>query len=213
MTMNLKLFCDRRIGVAVLLSLGAILAISPAGTIKPALTSPLEIADVIFQSNDQVSPEELAEWLIDKRADLMIVDLRTPEEYQNYHIESAINIPLTRLFTPEGLEEMNTDATIILYSNGESHAAQAWVLLKQLGIDAYMLNGGLNYWAEAIINPQPPGELVADSEILKYQFRKAASAYFSGATATKVRGKSVKPRKPAKKVTFKRKRNKVDEGC
>lgn len=61
-----------------------------------------------------------------------------------------------------------------------SVAGQAWILLQQRGFDSYILQGGMNYWVQAFLNPTPPGDIAADEDILEYQFRKGAAVYFTG---------------------------------
>jgi rhodanese-related sulfurtransferase len=204
---------DRRFGVALLILLGVMLALSPAGTRKAATFSPQALAEVITNESDHVLAEELAKWLIDKKPDLLVVDMRSAEEFAQYHIPGAVNIPFTNLFEQEAQEILADDKTIVLYSNGGTHAAQAWVLLKQMGIESYVLLGGLNYWTEAILNPKAPNELVADSEILKYQFQKSASGYFSpGGTVAAPADSATMPVKPKGQIDPKQKK-KARAGC
>ena len=56
--------------------------------------------------------------------------------------------------------------------------------MTQLGWENnYVMEGGLNYWAEVIMNPIPPAQTSPDEEIARYLFRKAASSALStGAT-------------------------------
>ncbi|NUM76437.1 rhodanese-like domain-containing protein [candidate division KSB1 bacterium] len=211
--MNWRLLFDRRFGVALLILLGVLLAFSPAGTRKAATFSPQALAEAINNESDHLTAEELAKWLIDKKPDLRVVDMRSVEEFAQYHIPSAVNIPFNKLFENEARETLSTDKTIVLYSNGGTHAAQAWVLLKQLGIESFVLLGGLNYWTEAILNPKAPNELVADSEILKYQFQKSASGYFApGGSVSASADSSRAPTKPKVQIDAKQKK-KARAGC
>lgn len=211
--MNLQDIFNRKTAVLLLIILGVLLAISPAGMRKAGTLSPKEIGNSVINKSDHISAEDLAALIIDKSPDLLLVDLRPAEEYDQFHIEGAVNIPLSQLFERESLDMLSPDYTIVLYSNGGTHSAQAWVLLKQMGIDCYTLLGGLNYWAEAIMNPQPPGDLAADSEILQYQFRKSASGYFNsgGVAAEQDTKEAPAPSEPKKKITRKKKGG--DEGC
>ncbi|MDL1879157.1 rhodanese-like domain-containing protein, partial [Cytophagia bacterium CHB2] len=145
--------------------------------------------------------------------DLLVVDMRSAEEFAQYHIPGAVNIPFNKLFEPEAQEALSEDKTIVLYSNGGTHAAQAWVLLKQMGVESLVLLGGLNYWTEAILNPKAPNESVADSEILKYQFQKSASGYFApgGAVAAPADSPTA-PAKPKVQIDPKKKK-KARAGC
>ncbi len=176
---NLNIF-NRSFAVVILLILGILLAISPAGTRTPEYFSSDEITGLIASKSNFVTAEDVARMIIDKTPDLLLVDIRTPAEYEQYHLEGAYNIPLDKMFEKESQGILLSEMTIVLYSNGSTNAAQAWLLLQQKGIQTYVLQGGMNYWAEVILNPTPPGDLVADSEILLYQFRMGASAYFSG---------------------------------
>ncbi|MCK6562016.1 rhodanese-like domain-containing protein [candidate division KSB1 bacterium] len=187
---------DRRFGVALLIILGGLLALSPAGLRTATAVSPQQLAEAIINEQDHLTAEELAAWLIDKKPDLLVVDMRSAEEYAQYHIPGAVHIPFNRLFEAEALEMMAGDKTVVLYSNGGTHAAQAWVLLKQQGIDSRVLLGGLNYWTAAILNPTAPGEAVADAEILKYEFRKGAAGYFGGSGVAPAPHDSTAPAKP-----------------
>lgn len=213
--MKLQTFFNRQTAVIVLLTLGALLAISPAGLRKASIASPAEIAAIITSESDHITAEDLAARIIDKDPDLLIVDLRPVEEYQRYHIPGAINIPLSRLFEPEFLEQIEEDRTTVLYSNGGAHSAQAWTLLKQAGIDTYTLLGGLNYWAEAILNPGQPGDLAEDSEVLQYQFRKSASGYFNRGGADIQQPSPDQSSQPPKTNTLppRKKKKKAGEGC
>ncbi len=211
--MKLKQIFTRQCAAGMLLLLGLLLALSPAGQRTSLQSSPKEIALAIVSRSDHVTAEEVADWLINKRPDIQLIDVRTSEEYQQYHIPGAVNIPLAKLFDDEYLYQIDPDKIIVLYSNGGTHAAQAWVLLRQMGIESYVLLGGLNYWVQAILNPQPPDDLVADQEILLYEFRKSASQYFTGGQAQVKQTEQAKqaPR-PKPKFKFKRKK-KADEGC
>jgi hypothetical protein len=86
-------------------------------------------------------------------------------------------------------------------------------MLKQMGIDSYVLLGGLNYWVSAILNPEPPDDLVADPEVLDYQFRKSASEYFNkGGISVDKNEKQEQKQVAPPKIKFKRKK-KAEEGC
>jgi len=212
--MKLNEILNKRTSAFLLLIIGVLLAISPAGTRVAYDLSPNEIAAVIASESDHVSAEDVAAWIIDKRVDLFIADIRTADEYNKYHIPGAVNIPFTRLFEQESIDMMDSDYLVVLYSNGGTHAAQAWVILQQMGIESYVLLGGLNYWIDSILNPIPPDDLVADSEILQFEFQKAASGYFNSGGMTvdqsQVDETQTKPIIPKRKFG---KRKKADEGC
>jgi hypothetical protein len=75
----------------------------------------------------------------------------------------------------------------IFYSNGSTEANEAWLLTRQLGYqNNYVLQGGLNYWMETILNPLKPGSVVSNDEIAKYDFRKAASMALGGGAVSAI---------------------------
>ena len=112
------------------------------------------------------------------------------------------------------MDILDTDLDIILYSNGTTNAAQAWLMLKQSNIENYILQGGMNYWAKAVLNPTPPDDIVADSEILAYQFRSAASGFFAGGAAIDAQSKtSEEPNKPIVRKPRQKSKKKKGGSC
>jgi hypothetical protein len=73
------------------------------------------------------------------------------------------------------------------------------------------MEGGLNYWAEVIMNPLPPATTSANEEIARYQFRKAAGEALSGNATVEQAETSVEIAKPPIKQRPQRKR--VQGGC
>ena len=72
----------------------------------------------------------------------MIIDIRSEEDFSKGAIKNAVNIPLQKLLKKETLNsEFNVPKTVVLYSNGNSHAHQAWLVLKSAGVDALVLQG------------------------------------------------------------------------
>ena len=82
----------------------------------------------------------------------------------------------------------------------------------QLGWDNnYIMEGGLNYWAEVIMNPLPPASTNSNEEVARYQFRKAAGQALSGNAAIEEAESSIQVAKPAIKRRPAKKR--VQGGC
>jgi len=143
----------------------------------------------------------------------MLIDIRSPEEYYKTSIKGAVNIPLEKLLKRESLDELPAeDKLIVIYSNGNSHAAQAWIVLKSAGIDAYLLEGGLNYWSKVILNPQPPSGEFSDDELLEYKAAKSVGNYFGGGSASTPEGEITQPKKKNKIFRPKKKKKKL-KGC
>mgnify|MGYP000035337413 CR=1 FL=1 len=198
-------------------SLGLLIAAVPQNTTRPYKVNPDQMLTEVKGGQQFISPEEVADMIVQKDPSIQLIDVRNANEFAQYSLPGAINIPLESILNEEYEEILNQDIkTNILYSNGNMHANEAWMLLRQLGYkNNYVLMGGLNYWFEAIMNPAGPGNAVASEEIAKYNFRKAAgsalgsdgSGLSADSTATTVTTSPV----PVK--TEKKKKKPVSGGC
>jgi thiosulfate/3-mercaptopyruvate sulfurtransferase len=98
-----------------------------------------------------VDPLELADLLMKGEKGVLLVDLREPEAYGRFHLRGALNIPLEELTAQAGTR-LPKDTRIVLYSNGTTHAAQAWLQLRHWGwTDVKVLTDGiLGFWRECL---------------------------------------------------------------
>ena len=63
------------------------------------------------------------------------------------------------------------------------------MLTRQLGYrNNYVLQGGLHYWVETIMNPTPPEPTSPSEEMAKYDFRKGAGMALGGGAAVEASG-------------------------
>ncbi len=135
-----------------------------------------ELARVVETTVDHVSPQELADWIIQGKADFRLIDLRTENEFKEYHIPGAENVPLTALMN----HGLSTQEKIVLYSDGGIHSAQAWFLLRAKGYSAaYMLFGGLEEWKDRVLFPKRAAN-ATPAEAVEFARMSAVSAYFGG---------------------------------
>jgi rhodanese-related sulfurtransferase len=204
----------KQIGIIIALILGIILAFSPLDKQTGTVISSEDLAKAINSRTDHITAEQLGQLIIDKDPDFQIIDLRTQEEYNKFHIQTAINLPLETLFIQGNIEYIDPEKLVILYSNGGTHAAQAWILLQQIGYtNTTVLLGGLNYWVDVYSNPNPPEGVYADSELFNYQFQVSAGKYLMG--NLKAEGTTEdKPESLDIKIPKRRKKPKAaDEGC
>ena len=106
----------------------------------------------IEAGKDHVDPDNLADRLMAAEKDLLVVDVRPAAEYEAFHIRGAVNVPLADLATR--LAEHKNQGTIVLYSTGMTHPAQARDALVRLGYqNVFMLTDGLQGFVEQCLKP------------------------------------------------------------
>lgn len=145
-----------------------------------------ELATIVEGKVDHVSARELADWIVQGKADWRLIDLRDEAAFAAYHIPDAENVPLTQL--PD--YGLGHNEKIVLYSDGGIHSAQAWMLLRaQKYTGVYMLFGGLDAWKDDVLFPtalaDPTPEQAADfaraSELAKHFGGQPRAASTAGA--------------------------------
>jgi len=191
-----------------------IIAMVPQNTTRPYKLTPEQMLTEIRTGTQFVSPDEVADRIIQKDPSIQLIDVRNPREFDAYSLPGAINIPLQNILAEEYTDVLNQGTKMnVFYSNGSTEANEAWLLTRQLGYqNNYVLQGGLNYWMETIMNPTKPGSGVSNDEIARYDFRKAASQALGGggivpiAPSTESKG-ALKPVVPVKK------KKKASGGC
>jgi hypothetical protein len=130
---------------------------------------------------DRVSVEQLADWLIAGRNDFRLVDVRDAKDFAEYHLPDAINVPLAALTG----DLADRTERIIICSDGDLRAAQAWFLLRSLGYRAvYVLSGGLKAWQDEVLFPAAPPAGAPAREQIDFARRAAVAAHFGGAPRT-----------------------------
>jgi rhodanese-related sulfurtransferase len=141
--------------VAISLSVGALLA----GDERPPASSVAGrqlIAAEIEREADHVTALELAAWIRERRPGLRVIDVRPDSEFQQYHVPTAERMSLREVATAR----FGVGETIVMYSEGGAHAAQAWVLLRGAGTrNAYFLRGGILEWLDEVMQPMRSTEL------------------------------------------------------
>ncbi len=149
--------------IAVLLGVVALFAGDPYGgtTIK---VNPKDIALSTVKNSDKINPTDLADWIIQGKADYILVDLRSPEKFSEYTLPEAENIPLVELPNSDLLRNQK----IILFADDEVAAAQGWFILKAKNYKSvYILEGGLNGWKDKVVFPKVPANPTKD-ELAKF---------------------------------------------
>jgi rhodanese-related sulfurtransferase len=146
-----------------------------------------ELARAVEQETDHVSAVELARMIRARTPSLRMIDLRSAEEFGEYQIPGAERMSLTELTQ----RPFDRSETIVLYSEGGTHAAQGWFLLRARGLErVYFLRGGVFEWVDEIMEARIAPDASASE---REAFREVAelSRYFGGQPSISDRPRSV----------------------
>jgi sulfur-carrier protein adenylyltransferase/sulfurtransferase len=165
-----------------IIPMGLIIAAVPQNKTKPFKLTPEELLGELNTRTQFVTPEAIADMIINKDPNLRLIDVRSEDEFEKFSLPGAINIPSVNLLSDQYTDILNQDIKMnVFYSNGTLVANEAWMITRHLGyINNYVLEGGLNYWFDAILNPQKPLSTSPDEEFAKYDFRKSAGQALGG---------------------------------
>lgn len=137
--------------VAVVVAVLALTAVVVSRSVRAAQTA--SAAESMTKDAGRVTAAELAQWILERRQDYQVVDLREPWHFDDYHVPSAINIPRESLFQPESLKRLDRQKKIVVYSLGAGDGAKAQLLLSMKGYRAYALEDGIIGWWDEIMTP------------------------------------------------------------
>lgn len=159
--------------LGVMLAGGALLAGEPQPAGRLDVNA---VAAQIDAEQDHVSAPQLARWIRDGLPGLVVLDLRPDSESRALHIPGAQPTTLSELVR----RDLPHDATIVLYSEGGTHAAQAWVLLRARGYrSVYTLREGLYEWVSRILQPRLAKD-ATPAEKEAFDAVEPLSRYFGG---------------------------------
>jgi sulfur-carrier protein adenylyltransferase/sulfurtransferase len=203
-----------RLLALLIIPLGIILAAVPADKTKRFKLSADELLQEAGTGVQFISPDVIADMLVQKDPSLQLIDVRTPEEFEAFSLPGAINIPLSNLLADENTNILNQDARMnVFYSNGSVTANEAWMLTRQLGYkNNFVMEGGLNYWFGNILSAQAPSQTNPNEEFAKYDFRKSAAAALGGGGVVATEGSAAAP-KAAKPPVASKAKKKPAGGC
>lgn len=175
-----NLSTNKKLGlIAFLLGTFALFAGNPYGG-RTFKVNEKELALSTINNSDKVDVTNLADWIIQAKADFELVDLRSKEKFNEYAIPNAQSIPLVQL--PEA--DLLRNQKIIFYADDDIAASQAWFIFKSKGYKAvYILDGGMNSWKEKVLFPKEPIN-ASDEQLALFEKMKEVSKYFGGQAQT-----------------------------
>ncbi|UCH10792.1 MAG: rhodanese-like domain-containing protein, partial [Fidelibacterota bacterium] len=116
----------------------------------------------------------LAEWIMERKADFSLVDLRTEAEFDEYHIPFAQQASEI----VDSLEQLD-QAKVVLYSMDGPLLEETWHPLKEhVSGKVYLLKGGLRAWGGEILFPDLSAAGMAGTPQLDKRIR--ISRFFGG---------------------------------
>jgi len=199
---------------AVFLPLGLIIAAVPENTTKAYKLTAEELLVEAQEGAQFMSTDEIADRVIQKDPSFQLIDVRAQNEFEKFHLPNAINIPISEILSEDWADVLDQDVKMnVFYSNGTLKANEAWMITRQLGFNNnYVLQGGLNYWIETILNPTAPTSTSPDEEIAKYDFRKGAGMALGGGASVSTTSATTSS-SPMPAVKKKKKKKRAAGGC
>jgi len=200
-----------RILAAILLLLAGGLVLLPKFSENEGISPELFVKNAL-STERYISTDQLADKLINEDPTVLLIDTRPEEEYAAYTLPDAVNVPLKEFFNENLNAYLDQDVyDVILFSNDNFYANEAWMLGNRLGYtNLYVLKGGLNEWFGTIINPEYPDETMPREAFELYSFRKAAGMYFGVGIVQN--SAQEKPKQKKKVVTVPKKKKRAPEG-
>ncbi|MFZ1289546.1 MAG: rhodanese-like domain-containing protein [Melioribacteraceae bacterium] len=162
---------------AIALGIIAVFAGDPYGKNSLKINAK-ELSLISSDEIGKVKVEDLADDIIKSKSDFRLIDLRKSEEYAKYNIPNSENIQVDQLLN----SDLQRNEKIILYSDNDIEATQAWFLLKTNNYKGVnIILGGLNNWKENILFPKCDcGENPTIEQKHKHDKLAAVSKYFGG---------------------------------
>ena len=197
-----------------IIPMGLIIAAVPQNKTKPFKLSAEELLGEVNSRTQYITPETVADMIVKKDPSFRLIDVRSLDDFEKFSLPGAINIPVTDLLSDQYSDILNQDIKMnVFYSNSTITANEAWMVTRQLGYkNNYVLEGGLNYWFDTILNPQKPASTSSDEEFAKYDFRlSAGQALGGGMTLQTTQNKGSASNKPSLQSAPKKK--KASGGC
>ena len=176
---------NRNLLALILIPMGLIIAAVPPNTTKQFKLTASELLAEVNSRTQYIAPETVADMIVNKDPSLLLIDVRSQDEFEKYSLPGSVNIPLTDLLSDQYADILNQDVKMnVFYSNGSLQANEAWMLTRQLGYENnFVLEGGLNYWFDSIMNPEKPASTSPDEEFARYDFRKSLGNALGGGGA------------------------------
>jgi len=162
------------VGVAFLVLF--IIAISPDSKtrLESRINRELQQKDV---TSVMISPDKLANEIVNNYYKINIVDVRSPEAFKAYHLPFAINIPLEKMSAREWKTILKQKHKAnYFYADNQQDAKKAYLFAVNLGnADNYILSEPAIGFKKMFTDLVPPAENTGKNEQNIYNFRRKAA--------------------------------------
>jgi rhodanese-related sulfurtransferase len=162
------------VGVAFLVLF--IIAITPDSKtrLESRISRELQQKDV---TSVMISPDKLANEIVNNYYKINIVDVRSPEAFKAYHLPFAINIPLEKMSAREWKTILKQKHKAnYFYADNQQDAKKAYLFAVNLGnADNFILSESSVGFKKMFTDLVPPAENAGKNEQNIYNFRKKAA--------------------------------------
>lgn len=120
--------------------------------VTPVLSGCGSSQDAATQANGlpapgRISPDNYQNFFVQKKAQYLLIDVRTPEEFASGFIAGAVNIPVDQL--SQRLNEVPQDEPVVVYCHSGNRSHQASQILEDAGYSQVYDLGGISQWQAA----------------------------------------------------------------
>ncbi|MBW2623417.1 MAG: rhodanese-like domain-containing protein [Deltaproteobacteria bacterium] len=161
--------------IAVLAAAGLLGFKQPTLEKKLARLEP-ELNERIQKREIQIDAAELLSLINNNNVGLSILDVRDETDFNLFHIADSKLVTMAQVRNSGWVGKLPARTILVLVSNDEQRAAEAWKLLTaQKVINLYILEGGINRWLEIYGHMAASSEPAAE-DTLRYSFSAALGA-------------------------------------
>jgi rhodanese-related sulfurtransferase/uncharacterized membrane protein (DUF485 family) len=136
----------------------AIVAIGQPNTVEKWARIAAEKEAALADRSVQIHPGELLASLADNQLQIIMLDVRSEADFNLFHLHGAENVPLAQVesIVPTLLAQTANNVVVVLISNDETAATEAWKVLAANSVpNIYILEGGVNNWIAVFAQDDP----------------------------------------------------------
>lgn len=98
-------------------------------------------------SVSELVPPTVAADVLEEQSDVVVLDVRTPAEFAEARIAGAINVDYYAADFRDQVDELDKDATYVLYCRSGNRSEDANRIMRDLGFaEVYEVDGGIVAW-------------------------------------------------------------------